>query len=92
MPTPSAILHNLLVDYHVRAKCGIVCEGPGSLLFCVLKWYNCVVMKMVVPKISDNFQRTEGCKMILPHHFYPTNGVRLSDSKQCPCKKEYDYE
>ena len=26
-------------------------------------------------KNSDNFQRTEGCKMISPHHFLPTNGV-----------------
>ena len=26
-------------------------------------------------KISDNFQRTEGCKMISPHHFHYTNGV-----------------
>ena len=31
-------------------------------------------------KNSDNFQRTEGCKMILPHHFHPTNGGRLADS------------
>ena len=31
-------------------------------------------------KISDNFQRTEGCKMISPHHSHPTNGVRPSDS------------
>ena len=50
------------------------------LLFYALKWYNCVVMKMVVPKISDNFQRTEGCKMISLHHFHPTNGVRPADS------------
>ena len=35
---------------------------------------------MAVPKISDNFQTTEGCKMILPHHSYPTNGVGPSDS------------
>jgi hypothetical protein len=33
------------------------------------------VMKMDDYKNSDNFQRTEGCKMISPHHFYPTNGV-----------------
>ena len=26
-------------------------------------------------KISDNFQRTEGCKMISPHHYHPTNGM-----------------
>ena len=26
-------------------------------------------------KISDNFQRTEGCKMTSPHHFHPTKGV-----------------
>ena len=26
-------------------------------------------------KKSDNFQRTEGCKMISPHHSHPTNGV-----------------
>ena len=26
-------------------------------------------------KNSDNFQRTEGCKMISPHHSHPTNGV-----------------
>ena len=45
-----------------------------ALLFYALKWYNCVVMKMVVPKIFDNFQRTEGFKMISPHHFHPTNG------------------
>ena len=32
-------------------------------------------------KISDNFQRTEGCKMISPHHSHPTNGVRPSDVK-----------
>ena len=25
-------------------------------------------------KNSDNFQRTEGFKMISPHHFHPTNG------------------
>ena len=25
-------------------------------------------------KNFDNFQRTEGCKMISPHHFHPTNG------------------
>jgi hypothetical protein len=46
----------------------------AALLFYALKWYNCVVMKMTVPKISDNFQRTEGCKMISPHHSHPTNG------------------
>ena len=37
-------------------------------------------MKMDDYKNSDNFQRTEGCKMISPHHFYPTNGVGPSDS------------
>ena len=26
-------------------------------------------------KNFDNFQRTEGCKKILPHHFHPINGV-----------------
>ena len=31
-------------------------------------------------KISDNFQRTEGYKMISPHHFHPTKGVGPSDS------------
>ena len=36
-------------------------------------------------KNSDNFQRTEGCKMISPHHFHPTNGVRSSDSNRI-CK------
>ena len=30
-------------------------------------------------KNSDNFQRMVGCKMISPHHFHPTNGVRPSD-------------
>ena|GEM_PF-5882420 len=35
---------------------------------------------MAVPKISDNFQRTEGYKIISPHHSHPTNGVRPSDS------------
>ena len=25
-------------------------------------------------KNSDNFQRTDGLKMISPHHFHPTNG------------------
>ena len=25
-------------------------------------------------KNSDNFQRTEGCKMTSPHHSHPTNG------------------
>ena len=39
-----------------------------------------VVMKMDDYKNSDNFQRTEGCKMISPHHFHPTNGVSPSDS------------
>ena len=31
-------------------------------------------------KNSDNFQRTEGYKIISPHHFHPTNGVGPSDS------------
>ena len=31
-------------------------------------------------KISDNFQGTEGYKIISPHHSHPTNGVRPSDS------------
>jgi hypothetical protein len=38
-------------------------------------------MKMDDYKNSDNFQRTEGFKMISPHHFHPTNGVSPSDSK-----------
>ena len=25
-------------------------------------------------KNSDNIQSVEGCKMISPHHFHPTNG------------------
>ena len=54
----------------------------AALLFYALKWYNCVVMKMAVPKNSDNFQRTEGCKMTSPHHSHPTNGVRPSHSKR----------
>ena len=29
---------------------------------------------------SDNFQRMVGCKMISPHHFHSTNGVRPADS------------
>jgi hypothetical protein len=34
-------------------------------------------------KISDNynFQSVEGFKMISPHYFHPTNGVRPADSK-----------
>ena len=48
--------------------------GKLHFLFYGLKWYNCVVMKMDDHKNSDNFQRTEGCKMISPHHFHPTNG------------------
>ncbi len=32
-------------------------------------------------KISDNFQRTEGYKIISPHHFHPTKGVSPADSK-----------
>jgi hypothetical protein len=39
-------------------------------------------MKMAVPKISDNFQRTEGWKMISPHHFHPTNVVSSEDSNE----------
>ena len=31
-------------------------------------------------KNFDNFQRTEGYKMISPYHPHPTNGVRPSDS------------
>ena len=27
-------------------------------------------------EIYDYIERTEGCFMILPHHFHPTNGVR----------------
>jgi len=40
-------------------------------------------------KNSDNFQRTEGRKMISPHHSHPTNGVGPSDSicdKGLECK------
>ena len=33
-------------------------------------------------KNSDNFQRTEGYKIISPHHSHPTNGVRPSDSNE----------
>ena len=32
-------------------------------------------MNMDDYKNSDNFQRTEGSKMISPHHFHPTNGM-----------------
>ena len=32
-------------------------------------------------KNSDNFQRTEGCKMISPHHFHPTKGGSPAESK-----------
>ena len=32
-------------------------------------------------KNSDNFQRTEGCKMISSHHFHLTNGVGPADVK-----------
>ena len=39
-------------------------------------------MKMDGYKNSDNFQRTEGCKMTSPHHSHPTNGVSPSDSKK----------
>ena len=31
-------------------------------------------------KNSDNFQGVKGRKMISPHHFHPTNGVRPADS------------
>jgi siderophore synthetase component len=47
-------------------------------------------MKMDDYKNSDNFQRTEGSKMILPHHFHPTNGVRPSDSMDK--QNKYDSE
>ena len=30
--------------------------------------------------MCDNFQRTEGCKIISPHHYHTTNGVRPADS------------
>ena len=30
----------------------------------------------MIIEYQKNFQRTEGCKMISPHHFHPTNGVR----------------
>ena len=55
-------------------------EANAALLFYEVKWYNCVVMKMDDYKNSDNFQRVEGSKMISPHLFHPTNGVRPSDS------------
>ena len=32
-------------------------------------------------KISDNFQRTEGFKMISPHYSHPTKGGRPAESK-----------
>ena len=32
-------------------------------------------------KNSDNYQGMVGSKMISPHHFHPTNGVRPSDSE-----------
>ena len=57
----------------------IIPGASAALLFYELKWYNFVVMMMDDYKISDNFQRTEGCKMISPHHFHPTNGVRPAD-------------
>ena len=38
------------------------------------------MMMMDDYKNFDNFQRTDGCKMISPHHFHPTNGVSPSDS------------
>ena len=31
-------------------------------------------------KVCDNFQRTVGCKMISPHYFHSTKGVRPADS------------
>jgi hypothetical protein len=31
-------------------------------------------------KVSDKFNGVEGSKVILPHHFHPTNGVTHSDS------------
>ena len=34
----------------------------------------------MIIEYQKNFQRTDGCKMISPHHFHPTNGVRPSDS------------
>ena len=30
-------------------------------------------------KSSDNFNGVEGSKLMSPHHFHPTNGVRPSD-------------
>ena len=40
-------------------------------------------------KNSDNIQSVEGCKMISPHHFHPTNGVQPSDSNlKCRMDKE----
>ena len=44
-------------------------------------------------KNSDNFQRTEGCKMILPHHFHPTNGPSDSNTAYAAIEavqKKYD--
>ena len=38
------------------------------------------MMMMDDYKNSDNFQRTEGCKIISPHYSHPTNRVRPSDS------------
>lgn len=33
-------------------------------------------------KIAENFQGGVGFKVILPHHFHPTNGVRSSKSNK----------
>ena len=32
-------------------------------------------------EIYDYIERTEGCFMIPPHHFHPTNGVRPHQNK-----------
>ena len=42
-------------------------------------------------KNSDDFQRTEGCKMISPHHSHPTNGVRPSDSNNFTAEWDYHF-
>ena len=43
-------------------------------------------------KISDNFQRTEGCKMISPHHFHPTMGPSDSSRIINNVGAQYDQE
>jgi len=36
----------------------------------------------MIIEYQKNFQRTECCKMISPHHFHPTNGGSSSDSRR----------